>query len=217
MRKGILALLTVVVIGVLGVGYFLIQTSSFGVLPLSGNSTTYTSSNPNLGIRLVISLNLSAIHAGGEVNYTASVWNTRTSINNVSSASNWVLPDLIMTACGPTDSPIAFAVIRGHYDSRNISQAPPVNLGMGCTTVMGGVTTYSFQPSSDVASIYTSSVAHCNSNPCQTRAINTSRELSQYFSGVGSEAQGVAFTSGAYTVAAEDEWGDIAMASFTVS
>ena len=78
---------------------------------------------------------------------------------------------------------------------------------------MGGVTVYSFQPSSDTASV----IGNCNPNPCFTRPVSTWRPLSQYPSGVGAEVNWANFTAGVYTVVAEDEWGDIALASFTVT
>ena len=184
-------------------------TTSFST---SANSTTYGVSNPNLGIRLMISLNASTVSVGGAVNYSASVYNIRSSVNNVSSASNWAIPDLIETATGPTDSPIAYAVMPGYYVSSNISKAPSIDYGICCTTVAGGLTVYSFQPMSDVASVFGS----CSLNPCFTKPVSTWRALSEYPTGVGAGVRWVSFTAGVYTVVAEDEWGDIALASFTV-
>lgn len=84
---------------------------------------------------------------------------------------------------------------------------------MMCTTVMGGVTVYSFQPSSDIASV----IGTCNPNPCFTRSVSTSRSFSQYPSGNGSGFYWTNFTAGSYTVVAEDEWGDLALASFVIT
>jgi hypothetical protein len=218
LRKEVLALVVAaLVIGGLGVGYYFQTTGqpNTGVAHPGVAQTTYTASNPNLGIRLTISLNTTRIHLGGTVNYSASVFNTRPSENNVSSASNWAIPRLISTACGtsPTDSPIAYAIVRGYYVSGNISKAPSVNYGMMCTTVMGGIRFYSFQPNSDIAFV------NCDpSYPCSTRPISTWRPFSQYPSGNGTNyTNWTNFTTGVYTVAAEDEWGDIALASFTVT
>lgn len=180
---------------------------------LVSSATTYAVSNPTLGIRLVMSLNTSAIDSGGAINYTAAVYNTRQSVNNVSSASNWAVGDLISTATGPTDSPIAFAVVQGHYVASNITSAPSIDYGICCTTVMGGITTYSFKADSDIASVY--GAGYCN--PCFTKPVSTWRLLDEYFVGVGAGAHAVGFTAGIYTVVAEDEWGDIALASFTVT
>jgi hypothetical protein len=209
----VLVVAALVVVG-LGVVYYFHQTSgpSRPCCTTVVNSTAYTMSNPNLGIRLVISLNASTIHVGGSVNYTASVYNTRPSENNVSPASDWAAPSLILTPCGPTDSPIAYAIMPGHYVSANISEARSIDYGLMCTTVMGGVTVYSFQPTSDIASVF----GTCKPNPCFTRPVSTWRVFSQYPSGAGGEFQWVNFKTGAYTVVAEDEWGDIALASFVV-
>ena len=215
MKKEIIATVALVLIaGGLGVGYYISQ--AFPVSNTGVNSTTYAASNPDLGLRLVISLDASTIHAGGSVNYTASVYNTRPSQNNVSSASNWATPRLIMTACGPTDSPIAFAILQGHYTSGNLSGAPSLDYGVMSSTVFGGATVVSFQPSSDVASVY-ASMGYCNSNPCFTKPVSTWRVLSQYPSGVGTVVQWGRFTPGEYTVLAEDEWGDVALATFAVA
>jgi hypothetical protein len=210
LRRELLALVVVVLVVVgLGVGYFY-QTSGH---PSKGTAqTTYTVSNPNLGIRLAISLNASTIRVGGAVNYSASVYNTRPSENNISSASNWAIPGLIGTATGPTDSPIAYAVMPGHYVSGNISKAPSIDYGMCCTTVMGGITTYSFQAMSDNASVF--GIGNCN--PCFTRPVSTWRLLDEYPTGAGVGVHWVSFAAGVYTVVAEDEWGDVALASFTV-
>ena len=204
---------TALVVGGLVVGYYLRRPSGPAIpcCTTAVSSTAYTASNPNLGLRLVVSLNASTIHVGGSVNYTASIYNTRSSENNVSSASNWAIPGLIFTACGPTDSPIAYAVMPGHYVSGNISKAPSIDYGMGCTTVMG-VTVYSFRPTSNTASVF-----GCMVNPCFTRPVSTWRVFSQYPSGVGLEVHWVNFTTGVYTVVAEDEWGDTTLASFTVT
>jgi len=214
LKQEVLALVVaMLVIGGLGVAYsYYSLQNPLGTTTLR---TAYSATNPNLGIRLIMSLNASTIHVGGTVNYSARADNTRPSENNVSSASNWAIPRLISTACGtsPTDSPIAYAIVPGYYVSDNISKAPSINYGMMCTTVMGGVTAYSFQPSSDIASV----IGNCNPNPCFTIPVSTWRPFSGYPSGVGSDVNWVNFKAGVYTVVAEDEWGDIAMASFTVT
>jgi len=112
-----------------------------------------------------------------------------------------------MGPCGPTDSPIAFAVVQGFYTPLNISYAR-IQYGMGCTTVMGGVRFYLFQPVSNVVSVFGS----CSPNPCFTKPMISSRSLNGYWSG----NQYLSFTPGVYTVAVADEWGDFEVAHFTV-
>jgi len=159
------------------------------------------------GLTLNLSLNASSIPVGHEIAFTTSLFNTRATENNVSSASNWGLPHLVMGPCGPTDSPIAFAVVQGFYTPLTISDAR-IQYGMGCTTVMGGVRFYLFQPVSNVASVFGS----CSPNPCFTKPIVSSRSLNGYWSG----NQYLSFTPGGYTVVVADEWGDFQVAHFTV-
>ena len=159
------------------------------------------------GLTLNLSLNASSIRAGHEIAFTASLFNTRTTAYNLSSASNWALPYLVIGPCGPTDSPIAFAVVQGFYTPLNISYAR-VQYGIGCSTLMGGIRFYLFQPVSNVVSVFGS----CNPNPCFTEPMISSRSLNGYWSG----NQYLSFTSGVYTVVVADEWGDFQVAHFTV-
>jgi len=173
-----------------------VAISHFNATPLSAT-----------GLNLSLSLNASSIRAGHEIAFTASLFNTRTTENNVSSASNWALPYLIAGPCGPTDSPIAFAVLQGFYTPLNISNAR-IQYGQGCTTVMGGVRFYLFQPMSSTASVF----AGCSPDPCFTKSMTSSRSLNGYWSG----NQYFDFAPGVYTILVADEWGDFAVAHFTV-
>src|SRR2546428_1242920 len=105
------------------------------------------------GLTLNLSLNASSIRVGHEIAFTASLFNPRTTAYNISSASNWALPYLVIGPCGPTDSPIAFAVVQGFYTQLNISYAR-VQYGIGCSTLMGGIRFYLFQPLSNVVSVF---------------------------------------------------------------
>jgi hypothetical protein len=170
------------------------------------SSTTVSSAVPGLLLRA--SLNSTTINAGGSIQLNASLFNTLPTQNNVSTASNWPLTNLTMTPCGPTDSPIAYAVISGHYTLSNISSAPRIPY-FGCTTVMGGVTMYSFQPQGDVAAV----IGACGS-PCFTKSIGWSRSL---YGVITSSYNGTEpFRDGTYTVVVADEWGDFLVSSFAV-
>ena len=159
------------------------------------------------GLILNLSLNASSIRVGHEIAFTASLFNPRTTAYNISSASNWALPYLVIGPCGPTDSPIAFAVVQGFYTPLNISYAR-VQYGIGCSTLMGGIRFYLFQPVSNVVSVFGS----CSPNPCFTKPMVSSRSLNGYWSG----NQYLSFTPGVYTVVVADEWGDFQVAHFTV-
>jgi hypothetical protein len=115
-----------------------------------------------------------------------------------------------MDPCGPVDAPVATVTIPGHFDIANISSATTPEFGVGCTTVEGGVKGYSFQPYSDQASVIGGSQG-CIPPGCMM-GIGHSGTIVGYLS----NGQATAFVHGVYTVVAEDEWGDIALVSFTV-
>jgi hypothetical protein len=114
----------------------------------------------------------------------------------------------VIDGAGPTDSPIAYAVVQGFYTSANISSAPTVEYGPGGTTVMQGIKSYAFQPKSDVASV----MGPCGPDACFTKSMSSSG----FFNGYWSRQQILAFTPGTYTVVVADEWGQVATSSFTV-
>jgi hypothetical protein len=168
---------------------------------LASNATTTTSAQGTTTgscvtespatLSLSLSLNSSSIRAGHDISFNASLFNTSCAENDVPTADNWAVPDFVIAPAGPTDSPVAFAVVQGFYVPANVSSAPRIEYGPGGTTVAGGIKSYSFQPKSDVASI---------------RSIN----------GYWSKDQFLNFTPGAYTVVVADEWGHVATSSFTV-
>src|SRR5439155_7998826 len=129
--------------------YTVVAAEEWGAVAISHFSVIPPSTT---GLTLNLSLNASSIRAGREISFTASLFNTMTTAHNVSSASNWALPYLIMGPCGPTDSPIPFAVVQGICTPLNISDAR-IQYGCGCTSVMGGVRFYLFWPVSYGASV----------------------------------------------------------------
>jgi hypothetical protein len=184
--------------------YTIVAADEWGAVAVSHFSAILPTTN---GLILSLSLNASSIRVGHELAFTASLFNTRTRGNNVSSASNWAVPHLVMGPCGPTDSPIAFAIVQGFYTPLTISDAR-VQYGLGCVTVTGGARFYLFQPASNIVSVFGS----CGPNPCFTGPMISSRSLNGYWS----ENHYVSFTPGGYTVVVADEWGDFQVAHFTV-
>ncbi|MDG7000025.1 MAG: hypothetical protein JRN15_13030 [Nitrososphaerota archaeon] len=169
---------------------------------------TSTSTASVSGLVLSITLNASSIQTGHAISFSASLFNSLTTENNVTAASNWAVLDLVIGPCGPTDSPIAFAIVQGFYTGSNISKAPAIQYGPSCTTVMGGVKLYSFRPMSDNASV----IGKCSTNPCFTKPMAWTRSFSNYWS----KNELVNFTPGLYTVVVADEWGNLVVAQFTV-
>lgn len=183
-----------------------VPVTKTGTVTMTRTVTSYggayaSSTNSTLGLELELSLNSTLIQSGQALAFNASVFNIRGAENNVSSASNWPVTQLIIGPCGPTDSPIAFAVIQGYFTPDNISQAPRIDYGPGCTTVMGNVQYYSFQPSGNNASV----IGNCNPNPCFTKPVTESNTLNEYWN----NGNVLNFTTGTYTLVAGNEWGQI--------
>jgi len=208
-REILAAIITVLMVGGIGVGYYLYQTLAN---PTPGVvQTTYAATNPNLGIHLSLSLNGTTARLGGRISFQAFVYNDLGRENNVTASSDWTIPRLIMDPCGPVDSPVAVVTIRGHFDEANVSSAPTPEFGVGCTTVAGGISGYSFQAYGDQAYVIGVN-QECVPTGCMM-GIGFSGTIFGYLS----DGQTSPFVHGAYTVVAEDEWGDMAMAPFTVS
>lgn len=174
------------------------------------NTTAAVSTVSYDGLRLGLTLGATTVVQGNPIELSASEYNTLPVETNVSSANDWVLPGLIMSPCGPTDSPVAYAVIPGHYSAANISAAPAVPYGGSCTTVTSAATLYSFMPSSDVASVY----GGCAAGPCSTGPVGWTRALTGYWDSTSGQLSSL--TPGGYTAVAEDEWGNMVLATFTV-
>jgi hypothetical protein len=189
----------------------LLGTASYFYFSRASGEITSTSSGAGSpsGLNLTLSLNASSIRAGHYMGFTYTLFNTWSRQNNVSSANDWAVPNLVNGPCGPTNSPIAVAVVAGNYALSNISEAPKIEYGMMCTTVTGGNAYYDFQPLSDEISI-----GKCQTippHPCGMLMASTGTIIG-YWSG----GQILSFTSGAYTVVVADEWGQVAVSSFTV-
>jgi hypothetical protein len=204
--------ITALILGGLGVGYYVYQNSgpSNPCCTTAVSPTIYTASNPNLEIHLSLALNATAIQPGGRIGFQAFVYNDLGRENNVSASSDWSMPRLIMDPCGPVDSPVAVVTIPGHYDEANISSAPSPEFGVGCSTVEGGVKYYSFQPYSNMASVIGGSQG-CIPSPCMMDVGSSGTSI-----GYLNNGQASPFVHGVYTIVVEDEWGDMAVASFTV-
>ncbi|MDG6907723.1 MAG: hypothetical protein JRN20_18270 [Nitrososphaerota archaeon] len=205
MKKESGAILLVVFVLILAVtlAYALSPKSSVGTTSIS------TSTSSVSGLILSLSLNSSIIQIGHGISFSASLFNSLSTENNVSTASNWALPGLVLGPCGPTDSPIAFAVVKGFYTASNISSAPRVQYGLGCTTLMGGIQMYSFKPMSSNATV----IGNCEMNRCLIEPMIMTRSVDGYWSGNSF----VSFTQGAYTGVVADEWGSFTVAQFTVT
>ncbi len=171
-------------------------------------------------LQLQLSLNSSSPASGFEVSVNVDDYNTLASANNVTAANDWLAPLSYLDGapCGD-DTPgpvVGFAVAQGHYTSSNVTTAEFLDLvnpkaTYNCPLYLGYASPagFLFVPMSEAADSY-----GCNQQMCMSGGASTGLTASGYWN------QGGAFTSfprGTYTVLGEDEWGDSALAYFTVS
>jgi hypothetical protein len=181
--------------------------------------------NPANSLQLQLALNASSSSATGiSVIVLVDVYNPLTSTNNVTAANDWLVALNYSDGapCGDDGPTVGFAIAEGYYTSSNATAAKfldLVNPGVtySCTLYLGyaNPTGFLFQPMSDMAASY-----GCNQQSCVSGSASTGLTSSSWGPVTGYWNQGGAFTSfprGVYTVVAEDEWGNLATAYFTVS
>ena len=167
-------------------------------------------------LELSLSLNATSIRPGQSVNVSLGEWNQLAQLNNVTAESDWALRGLSLGPCGTINYPMGIALFSGHYTASNISSATPLQLDApgvySCPMIMS-VHDYSFHPLSSTADVYGS----CTPGYCFTMKVASTNSVSGYWSGGSSPDGGFrALPQGAYTVAAGDEWGSLALLHFTV-
>ena len=181
--------------------------------------------NPTNDLELRLSVNASSTTG---VSVFVDAFNPSSSAANVTSASDWVVP---LTGnngapCGDDtyaqNPTVGFAVAEGYYTSSNVTEAMLLDLvnpsvTYSCSLYLGyaNPTGFLFQPLSDMAASY-----GCNQQRCMSGSASTGLTTSSGTPGTGYWNQRgtfISFPRGTYTVLAEDEWGDIVLAHFTVS
>jgi len=164
------------------------------------------------------------------LNLTFLVQNTLVTVNNVSQQDNWTLPELTnfsytLEQCIDWGN---LVILNGTYSLANISQAPESSImplqqpGVFDNCTYYEFALYSFQPSSSSATEYG------GGNQGQlfsygTRPVIGGDEVTGYYQSNQSYTtlnkflSPVPFPVGEYTVAAGDEWGQLALLHFSVT
>jgi hypothetical protein len=173
------------------------------------------------GMELRLSLNTST--SSSEVNASVLVdeYNPSASTNNVTAANDWFAPlnYLDGAPCGDDGPTVGFAIAQGYYTSSNATAAKFLDLVNPAATYncplylgYGDATGFLFQPMSDMAVSY-----GCNQQRCMSGSASTGASGSGAVTGYWNQGGAfVRFPRGTYTVLAEDEWGNFALAYFTV-
>ena len=182
-------------------------------------TTEVSDSTNSLQLRLLLSIS-SSWSSGVTVNATVDDYNTLASTNNVTVANEWVvaLSGMNGLPCWQNSYPVGIAIARGYYTASNVTSANFLDLVNpnatfacpGYFSAFGDVAGYVFQPMSDMAASYGCVAVR----PCLTQEVSTGVTVTGYW---GQSGTFTYFPRGTYTVLAEDEWGNLAIAYFTVA
>ncbi|MDG6905686.1 MAG: hypothetical protein JRN20_07880 [Nitrososphaerota archaeon] len=206
-----------------GTSTFSTQTTTTSEnFPTSANTT-----NSTLGLELVLSTNATAIMSGQEINVSVDIFNTLSTVNNVTGASNWAIPSIQDATSFPCPTYLYYQVYPGYYTATNISSASPLQISpveqyLSCPIFQRSY--YLMQPHISVASV-----------PVGISTVNSSIQYQNVEMSVTSELIGnysttynasvftpngalppPAFRPCTYTLAAGDEWGQLVILHFSV-
>jgi hypothetical protein len=192
-------------------------------------TTTSQTTNSTLGLKLGLSVNVTLLQSGQAVNVTALIFNTLSTENNVSGASDWAIPSLTSDTSFPCPTYLYYQVYQGWYSVANISesgimplQVAPVYQYLSCPIFQRSY--YLFQPFSDVASVPVGYFVTNSSVYYQPTEMAVSSSLvgnySMWYNASIFTPNGALlpppFPSGIYTIVAGDEWGQMVLLHFVV-
>jgi hypothetical protein len=204
-----------IIIGVCVAGLGITAVSSFLTTQVVGIPTDFPLSASAVGtnsLNLTLSLNASSISQGQSIGVTIDESNLLNTASTVNSSSNWPL-FLSLGPCGHGNYPIGLAIFDGYYTSSNISAADSLELYQpgvrACPMFMLLITSYTFQPLSDIASVN-------SPNPGFNLSMNSDLTANGYWSGTSAE-NFVVFPPGIYTIVGGDEWGQLVILHFDVT
>ena len=158
-----------------------------------------------------------------------SIYNTLSTVNNVTGASDWAFSSLTNTTSFPCPSYVYYQVFQGYYVQSNISsagsplQVSPVYKFLSCPQFIWSY--YLFQPSSDQALIpnghseTNSSIIYQKTTTGLT-ALLTGNYTEMYNASIFTMNGALPpppFPPGTYTLVAGDQWGQLVILHFVVT
>jgi hypothetical protein len=188
---------------------------------------TDQSTNSTLGLQLTLSLNSTKIQSGEKVNFTSTLRNTLSTVNNVSGADNWKLPESELLDGFSCPSSFDIQLFQGHYTISNISMAgaplqtdTPAFPGPECPLMQFAY--YLFPPLGNIAWPplgYNASLMGYYDNATLSSFTSSANQYYPPGTVISPCVPGppTPFPPGEYTLAADDEWGQIAIVHFTVA
>lgn len=191
---------------------------------------TVETTNSTLGLKLTLSISSKIVPSQDSFVVSASIFNTLSTVNNLTASSNWPVQGLSTGACdfdNDTFPPEGIAIFSGNYGKNNISNASPIDFWelIECPTqsALWGVnglisfTSFAFLPKNDSGyfGYYASGPVSRGIIPARMSTYNITIWSSNDSASFGINSLGSASPSN-YTLVAGDEWGQIVLLHFQV-
>jgi len=207
------------------------------VLPAIGPSVTRTATSNGgtsipPGIELKASLNATTVKVGQNVSVAVSIYNNRSASNAISPSSDWQfqgVPAAIWPPC-LGELPVEVAVLAGNYTAQELQSVANSTFSVSCFGFMQ-LDHVTFQPDSDQVTLsgggpglgqnQTRGPYHLSLN-FTTNGYWDLKSMSEelkgpIIGGYGSPLPAATpFIPGTYTIAVEDEWGQVDILHLTV-
>lgn len=190
---------------------------------ISGDNKSYAVTATN-GLRLTLSISSTTFKSGDSVFVFIDEWNTKTTGNNVTTASAKSSPISGLTYnLNPNGTglyyytyPIGISIWQGDYDLTEASSIRPLAIQNPSDVKYGPLipvmASYDFKPLSDIATFRAENPNELE--PASFRVTGTISPSGFWSTGLNSFRN---FPQGTYTVVGGDEWGAVAILHFTVS
>jgi type II secretory pathway pseudopilin PulG len=190
--------------------------SEFNSLNETGIASSMSASTTDepLGLNLSMAMNTTLLQSGQGIDVIISEKNTLSTTNTVNTSDKWQLSSLSLGPCGTINYPMGLAIFKGYYASSNISTAEALKLYQPgtymCPDILLDIISYTFQPISDMASV---NAPYPNFNLSMVSSVTAS---GYWTGGLLGHTEFSNFSSGIYTVAGGDEWGQLILLHFVV-
>jgi len=226
-----LAFTVIIVVLIAGLGIFSLRSQQSSSTILTSPTTVAQSAwnasssvlSPN-GLRLVLSTPQTTFLQGSGIPINISLFNTLTTRNNLTGLP---APDLSLGLC--SQLPIGIGIFTGYYDADNLSQGASLALsapGVSSCPALYAIDYWSFAPTSDnitLVSLQPSGPGNATApRDMWTQGAGADTEYLGYWSSQDASNPSTNITfdyfqPGAYTVAAEDAWGQVTLLHFLVA
>ncbi len=207
--------------------------SSFGprVAAQAGPSTPAVPSVN--GIELAASISATRILVGQNISVTMSISNALPAVNNVSTSNDWQFQGVRVALWGGCniEYPIEVAILRGNYTVQGVQSVANTTLQYVCFGEVN-INRVIFQPNSDQANLtgigpaprvnqtlgpYSQTLSFSAGGSWNLTGLAQQQAISIPIMGSSSDpVQFTPFVPGVYTVAVEDEWGQVLILHFSV-